>query len=75
LVKYATITVPVGVKNHLKLIQGNKTWGDFLLEMCTERQRLNGERAFKELRELLSEEDLKAIRESSKEFRKNFVLR
>jgi len=73
--KYATISVPVEVKVRLEKAKGEKEWGEFLLEMCTEGQRLKGKKAFEDLRQLLSEEDLEAIRESSKEFRENFKLR
>ncbi len=73
--KYATISVPVEVKARLEKAKGEKEWGEFLLEMCTEGQRLKGKKAFEDLRQLLSEEDLEAIRESSKEFRENFKLR
>ena len=73
--KYATISVPVEVKKRLEEIKGEKEWGEFLLEMCTEGRRLKGKKAFEELRQLLTEEDLKAMRESSKEFRENFKLR
>ncbi len=73
--KYATISVPIEVKKRLEKAKGEKEWGEFLLEMCTEGQRLKGKKAFEELRKLLTEEDLKAIRESSKEFRENFKLR
>jgi hypothetical protein len=73
--KYATISVPIEVKARLEKAKGNKEWGEFLLEMCTEGQRLKGKKAFEELRQLLSKEDLKAMRESSKEFRENFKLR
>ena len=73
--KYATISVPVEIKKRLEEIKGEKEWGEFLLEICTERQQLKGKKAFEELRQLLTEEDLKAIRESSKEFRENFKLR
>ena len=73
--KYATISVPVEVKSRLEKAKGDLEWGEFLLEMCTEGQRLKGKKAFEELRQLLSKEDLKAIRESSKEFRENFKLR
>jgi hypothetical protein len=65
--KYATISVPIEVKKSLEIVKGNKTWGEFLLEMCVKRQRLKGENAFRELTRLLSKEDLKAIRESIKE--------
>jgi hypothetical protein len=73
--KYATISVPIEVKVRLEKAKGEKEWGEFLLEMCTEVQRLKGKKAFEDLRQLLSEEDLEAIRESSKEFRENFKLR
>ena len=73
--KYATISVPVEVKKRLEELKGEKEWGEFLLETCTEGHRLKGKKAFEELRQLLSKEDLKAMRESSKEFRENFKLR
>jgi len=73
--KYATISVPVEVKKRLEEMKGNKEWGEFLLDSCTEGQRLKGKKAFEELRKLLTDEDLEAIRKSSKEFRENFKLR
>jgi hypothetical protein len=73
--KYATISVPIEVKKRLEKAKGEKEWGEFLLEMCTEGQRIKGKKAFEELRQLLTKEDLKAIKESSKEFRENFKLR
>jgi predicted CopG family antitoxin len=73
--KYATISVPIEIKKRLEQAKGEKEWGEFLLEMCTEGQRQKGKKAFEELRQLLSKEDLKAIRESSKQFRENFKLR
>jgi len=73
--KYATISVPVEVKKSPEEMKGTKEWGEFLLEMCAEWQRLKGKKAFEELRQLLTKEDLKAMRESSKEFRENFKLR
>ncbi len=73
--KYATISVPVEVKKRLEEMKGEKDWGEFLLETCTEAQRLRGKKAFEELRKLLTKEDLETIRESSKEFRENFKLR
>jgi Putative antitoxin len=73
--KYATISVPIEIKKRLEQAKGEKEWGEFLLEMCTEGQHQKGKKAFEELRQLLSKEDLQAIRESSKEFRENFKLR
>ena len=73
--KYVTISVPIEVKKRLEEAKGEKEWGEFLIEMYTEGQRQKGKKAFEELRQLLSKEDLKAIRQSSKEFRENFKLR
>jgi hypothetical protein len=73
--KFATISVPVEVKKSLKKMKGNKTWGTFLLEKCSEYEYFRGKKAFKELRQLLSQEDLNNIRKSSKEFREKFALR
>ena len=72
--KYAIISVPVEVKEYLEKAKGNKTWGCFLAEICDEMQRLKSKKAFEKLTQLLSKEDLKAIRESSKEFREKFTL-
>ncbi len=73
--KYATISVPVEVKKRLEKMKGDKEWGEFLLNSCTESQKLKGKKAFEELRQLLTEEDLENMRKSSKEFRENFKLR
>ena len=73
--KYATISVPIEVKKQLEIAKGNKTWEEFLNELCTEVHSLKGKKAFEELKQLLSKEDLKAMRESSKEFKEKFTLR
>ncbi len=73
--KYATISVPVEVKKKLEEMKGEKEWGEFLLETCTEGQNIKSKKSLAELRKLLTDEDLEAIRESSKEFRENFKLR
>ncbi len=73
--KYATISVPVEVKKRLEKAKGNREWGAFLLELCTETQRLKSKKAFDELTTLLDEKDLQAIAESSHEFREKFALR
>jgi predicted CopG family antitoxin len=73
--KYSTISVPVGVKKLLEKAKGGEEWGEFILRLYNEVQRLKGERAFEELAETLSEEDFKAIVESSKEFRERFAFR
>ena len=73
--KYATISVPVEVKKLLEQMKGNKEWGAFLLDSCTESHKHKGKKAFEELRKLLTDEDLETMRKSSKEFRENFKLR
>jgi hypothetical protein len=73
--KYATISVPIEVKKRLEELKGEKDWGEFLLDTCTEGQRAKSKKALEELRKLLSKEDIEAMRESSKEFRENFKLR
>jgi chemotaxis methyl-accepting protein methylase len=70
LTKYATISVPADIKNLLEKAKGKEEWGKFILNLYTETQRLRSKKAFKELTETLTEEDLKNITESSKEFRK-----
>ena len=73
--KYATISVPADIKKRLEKAKGKKEWGEFLLELYTERQRLKSKKAFEELTNILTEEDLKAITESSREFREKFTFR
>jgi predicted CopG family antitoxin len=70
--KYVTISVPVDVKEQLEKAKGNKEWGDFLLELYTERRLLKSKKAFEELSTLLTDEDIKSITESSEEFREKF---
>ena len=40
--KFTTISVPIEVKKRLEKAKGEKEWGEFLLEMCTEGQQLKG---------------------------------
>lgn len=70
--RYVTISVPLEVKRILEEVKGGEEWGDFLLNLYAEVQRLRGERAFRELAGMLTEEDLKAILESRREFREGF---
>jgi len=73
--KYVTISVPVEVKKILEKVKGEEEWGKFLLSLYMEVNRMKSEKAFKELTEILTEEDFKAIAESSREFRKRFTFR
>ena len=73
--KYATISVPEGVKKILEEAKGKAEWGEFLLKLYTEARRIRGEEAFKRLAEMLTEEELKGLIKSSREFRERFVLK
>jgi predicted CopG family antitoxin len=75
LTKYATISVPADIKNLLEKAKGKKEWGEFILNLYTETQRLKRKKAFRELTEILTEKELKTITESSKEFRERFAFR
>ena len=73
--KYVTISVPADVKKLLEKVKGRDEWGKFLLNLYTEVKRLKSKRAFEELASTLTDEDLKAILESSKELRERFTFR
>ena len=73
--KYATISVPEDVKKRLEKAKGKKEWGEFILDLYSETQRLKSKKAFMELAETLTKEDLKTIEESTKEFREKFAFR
>lgn len=70
-----TISVPADIKKVLEEAKGENEWGEFLLNMYAEVKRLRSEEAFKQLAGTLTDEDLKAIIESSKEFRERFAFR
>lgn len=73
--KYATISVPAEIKSRLEKAKGKQEWGEYILKLYTEANRLKSKKAFEKLTETLTEEDLKTMTESSKEFRENFELR
>lgn len=73
--KYVTISVPADIKKVLEEAKGENEWGEFLLNLYAEVKRLKSEEAFKQLAKTLTDEDMKAIIESSKEFRKRFAFR
>lgn len=73
--EYSTISVPTEVKKALEKAKGEDEWGDFLLNLYKEVNRLKGKRAFQQLAETITDEDLRAILESSREFRERFAFR
>jgi predicted CopG family antitoxin len=75
LTKYSTISVPADVKKRLEKAKGKKEWGEFIVDLYNETQSLKSKKAFKELADILTEEDLKVMTLSSKEFREKFAFR
>lgn len=73
--KYKTISVPEEVKRELEKAKDDKEWGDFLEGLYEEAKEKRSKRAFDELAEELSEEELEKILESSDEFRQGFELK
>ena len=73
--KYVTISVPVDVKKLLEKAKGRDEWGSFLLKLYVEVKRFKSKKAFEELTSTLTDEDLKAIIDSSREFRQRFAFR
>lgn len=72
--RYVTISVPEDVKRILARGKGSEDWGSFLLRIFREYERLRRLEAFRRLRGLLSEDDLRRIEESVGEFRRSFRL-
>lgn len=72
--KYVPISVSADVKRLLEKAKGKDEWGKFLLNLYTEVKRLKSKKAFEELANTLTDEDLKTILESSREFRERFTL-
>ena len=73
--EYSTISIPKDVKKRLEKAKGKKEWGEFINELYNEEQYQRSKKAFDELANMLTDEDLKTIAHSSKEFRENFTLR
>ncbi|MEF8832976.1 MAG: antitoxin VapB family protein [Candidatus Thermoplasmatota archaeon] len=73
--KYKTISVPEDVKRELERAKNGREWGDFLKDLYEEAKEKKSKRAFEELVEGLSKEELDKILESSDEFRRGFELR
>ena len=73
--KYSTISVPEDIKQLLEKEKGKEEWGEFILKLYTENKKLKSKKAFEKLTEILTEDDLRAITESSKEFREKFAFR
>ncbi len=49
--------------------------GEFILDLYNEAQKLKSKKAFNELTEILTDEDLVAMEASSREIREKFAFR
>ena len=65
----------IEVKEPLYREKGFKVLISFLLELYMEAKASKSRSAFEKLRQLFTEEDLKSIEKSSREFREEFELR
>lgn len=57
--RYATISVPIEVKKALEKAKGKDEWGKFLLNLYAETKRLKSKKAFEQLTNALTEEEMK----------------
>jgi len=73
--EYSTISIPKDVKKRLEKAKGKKEWGEFITDLYNEAQYQKSKKAFDELASLLTNDDLKAIKRSSKDFREKFAFR
>lgn len=71
---YSTISVPGDVKKILEEAKGDKDWGSYLLELYAEADKARRSNAFNKLADILTDDDLRSIEDSSKEFRKKLKI-
>jgi predicted CopG family antitoxin len=71
---YSTISVPGDVKKTLEEAKGEKDWGSYLLELYVEADKARRSNAFQKLADILTDDDLKSIEDSSKEFREKLKI-
>ena len=71
---YSTISVPGDVKKTLEEAKGDKDWGSYLLELYTEADKARRSNAFNKLADILTDDDLRSIEDSSKEFREKLKI-
>ena len=71
---YSTISVPGYVKKTLEEAKGDKDWGSYLLELYAEADKARRSNAFNKLANILTDDDLRSIEDSSKEFREKLKI-
>ncbi len=71
---YSTISVPGDVKKTLEEAKGDRDWGSYLLELYAEADKARRSNAFNKLTDILTDDDLRSIENSSKELREKLKL-
>ncbi len=71
---YSTISVPGDVKKTLEEAKGDKDWGSYLLELYAEADKARRSNAFNKLANILTDDDLRSIEDSGKEFREKLKI-
>ena len=71
---YSTISVPGDVKKTLEEAKGDRDWGSYLLELYTEADKARRSNAFHKLADILTDDDLKSIKDTSKELREKLKI-
>lgn len=74
MVRLTTISVPEAVKSRLEKLKGNREWGEYLIWLVETVEEAKRQRSYKKLRDLLNDEDIENIRDSSKRFREEFII-
>ena len=72
---YSTISVPRRVKETLEKDKGDRDWGEYLLKLYEEAKERRRAKAFRELKKLLTSEDLDKVLKESRKFREGFKFR
>ncbi len=71
---YSTISVPGDVKKTLEEAKGDRDWGSYLLELYAEADKARRSNAFNNLASILTDDDLRSIEDSGKEFREKLKI-
>ncbi len=71
---YSTISVPGDVKKTLEEAKGDRDWGSYLLELYAEADKARRSNAFNKLADILTDDDLRSIEDSGKEFREKLKI-
>ena len=71
---YSTISVPGDIKKTLEEAKGDRDGGSYLLELYAEADKARRSNAFNKLTDILTDDDLRSIEDSSKELREKLKI-